>query len=240
MAGIERFADAAALAEGAAQRFVYLADQAIQERGGFSAALSGGSTPKALYAQLAASPAAARLDWSRIHLFWGDERCVPPDHPDSNYGMVQRALLAQIAIPQVNVHRMRGEEVPDQAALAYEQDLLGYFGVLPPRFDLVLLGLGEDGHTASLFPGTAALAERARAVVANRVEKLNAWRLTLTAGAINQAREIIFLAAGEGKADIIREVINGPYQPDLYPAQGVEPADGRLMWFLDTAAARYL
>jgi len=178
----------------AAERFITLAADAISRSGRFTVALSGGSTPKALYSLLASPAYRERIDWSRIHLFWGDERCVPPDHPESNFRMVQESLLSRIQIPSENVHRMMGEKEPEQARQEYEEHLKQFFRLPPgevPRFDLILLGLGEDGHTASLFPGSAALNENQRLVATIYVEKLKAQRLTLTLPVINAAAQII-------------------------------------------------
>jgi 6-phosphogluconolactonase len=231
--------DAASLARAAAEHFVTLAAEAIAARGRFAVALAGGSTPRATYALLATEEFAARVDWSRVHVFWGDERCVPPDHPDSNYCMVREALLDKIPIPTENVHRIRGELSPDQAAVAYHEKLEAVLGA-NGRFDLILLGMGADGHTASLFPGTAALHEQARWVVAHYVDKLSMWRVTFTPAAINAAAHVTFIVSGAGKAEQLREVLAGPYQPDVLPAQIVRPTDGHLLWLVDEAAAVHL
>ena len=238
MTKLHVFSTPAALADHAAERFAQLAYAAVSERGRFSVALSGGSTPRALHAHLAAAPLREAVAWDRVHVFWGDERCVPPDHPDSNYRMARETLLDHVPIPATQVHRMPGELPPAEAAAAYEADLRRFFGGADwPGFDLVLLGLGDDGHTASLFPGTPALAETQRWVVANRVEKLATWRITLTAPAINQAGQVMFLVAGAGKAERLREVLRGPHRPDALPAQLVQPVSGQADWFVDLAAA---
>lgn len=223
--------DPAAVTREATDRFVALARSALTAQGRFTVALSGGSTPKLLYEQLATQP----IEWEHVHVFWGDERCVPPDHPDSNYGMAQRALLAHINIPAQNVHRLRGELDPAQAAQQYEDELRAIFGTLP-RFDLILLGLGADAHTASLFPGTPALHEQRRWVIAQYVDKLQAQRLTLTPPIINQAANVIFLIAGSDKAAALRSVWHGSPDPDHFPAQIVRPATGHLSWLVDRAA----
>jgi len=228
--------DAASLARAAAQHFVTLATAAIAARGQFVVALSGGSTPRATYRLLASDEFAARVDWPRVRVFWGDERCVPPDHSDSNYRMARETLLDEIPIPAENVHRIRGELPPDQAATAYQAELEAVLGA-GGRFDLILLGMGEDGHTASLFPGTVALHEQTRWVVAHYVDKLSAWRVTLTPVAINAAAHVTFLVSGAGKAERLREVLDGLHQPDVLPAQIVRPTDGRLLWLADAAAA---
>jgi 6-phosphogluconolactonase len=239
MTEIRTHPDAASLARAAAEHFVTLAAEAIAAHGRFAVALAGGSTPRATYALLATEEFAARVDWSRVHVFWGDERCVPPDHPDSNYRMVREALLDKIPIPTENVHRIRGELSPDQAALAYHEKLEAVLGA-NGRFDLILLGMGADGHTASLFPGTAALHEQVRWVVAHYVDKLGMWRVTLTPVAINAAAHVTFIVSGAGKAERLRDALLGPYQPDVLPAQIVRPTDGHLLWLVDEAAAVHL
>jgi 6-phosphogluconolactonase len=239
MAEIRTYPDAASLARAAAKHFVTLATAAIAARGRFAVALSGGSTPRATYALLASDEFTTRVDWPRVHVFWGDERCVPPDHPDSNYRMAREALLDKIPIPTENVHRIRGELAPDEAAAAYQAELEAVLGA-GGRFDLILLGMGGDGHTASLFRGAAALHEGARWVVAHYVDKLAAWRVTLTPAAINAAAQVTFVVSGAGKAERLREVLARPYQPDVLPAQIVRPTDGRLLWLVDAAAAAHL
>jgi 6-phosphogluconolactonase len=224
--------DPAALAREATDRVVALARSAIATGGRFTVALSGGSTPKALYEQLVSQPIA----WKQVHIFWGDERCVPPDHPDSNYGMAQRALLSHIDIPAQNVHRLKGEIDPTQAAQQYETELRSVLGA-QPRFDLILLGMGPEGHTASLFPGTPALHERQRWVMAQYVDKPQANRLTLTPPIINHAANVIFLIAGHDKAATLQAVWHGPHEPDRFPAQIVAPTTGRVIWLVDRAAA---
>jgi 6-phosphogluconolactonase len=227
-------ADAAALARRGAEQFVASAAQAIAQTGRFAVALSGGSTPAALYALLARDEFCARIDWSRVHLFWGDERCVPPDHPESNFRMTRENLLERIQPPAENIHRMPGELEPAAAADAYEAELKKSFGAGLPRFDLIFLGLGEDGHTASLFPSSAALELRERLVAAVYVEKLRSHRLTLTLVAINAAAEVVFLVAGASKTAIVKEIFSGAAR---YPAARVEPARGRLIWMMDSNAA---
>lgn len=249
MAEIETFPDAASLARAAANQWVALAEASMARHGQFSVALSGGSTPRALYSLLAASEFAARVDWSRLHVFWGDERCVPPDDPESNYRMARQALLDHAPIPLSNVHRIPCEQGPRQAAAAYEQTLHAWFSGGSagrrvesdlPRFDLILLGMGEDGHTASLFPGAAALGERTRWVVAYKVVTLGAWRVTLTPLVINAAAHVMFLVSGANKAEKLRQVLTGPYRPDELPAQIVRPTRGHLVWWVDAAAASAL
>jgi 6-phosphogluconolactonase len=249
--GIEVYPDAERLAHAAAEHFVALAGEAISRQGRFAVALAGGSTPKSAYALLAIGEFAGRVDWSRVHVFWGDERRVPPDHPDSNYRMAREALLDHVPLPAENVHRMRGELEPSQAADEYEAALRAFFSPSSEdqeakgerhiaRFDLFLLGMGDDGHTASLFPGTAAIREQTRWVMAHFVEKLDTWRITLTPAVINAAANVTFVVSGSGKAERLRQVLTGPYQPDLLPAQIVNPDDGRLRWLVDRAAASSL
>lgn len=201
-------------------------------------ALSGGSTPKRFHELLAESEG---IDWSRVHVYWGDERTVAPDDAESNYGMARDTLLDHVAIPPEQIHRMRGELDPSEAASQYEQTLRETFGVEPPdmpRFDLNILGVGADGHTASLFPGTAALEERERWVVANHVPQQDTWRLTLTYPVLNAARLTLVLASGAGKADAIRRIFD-PNEQDKPPAAFVQP-DGQIIWLLDAGAAAEL
>jgi 6-phosphogluconolactonase len=223
------------LARAAAEMFAEEAAKNIREKGSFSVALAGGSTPKALY-ELLATEYRDALEWEEIHAFFGDERIVPPDHEDSNYRMAQHALLSQV--PVGSVRRMRGELDPREAAALYEQELRTFFGG-PPRFDLVLLGIGEDGHTASLFPNTPALDVTDRFVVENPVEKLGTFRLTLTLPAINAAKRLVFLVAGEGKAGALKKILEGDTNPHEYPAKLVRQ-EGEATWMVDRAAARLL
>jgi 6-phosphogluconolactonase len=239
MTTIQRYPSAAAVAEAAAQFFVQRAQEAIAARGRFTVALSGGSTPKAMFTLLAQGPFAEQVDWANVHVFWSDERTVPPDHNDSNYKMAAEALLQRVPLNPARVHRMQGELDPSQAAALYEDVVRREMGNVP-RFDLILLGMGDDGHTASLFPGTAALDETSRLVVANWVEKLNTWRITLTGTVINNALNVVFLVVGEAKAAVLLEVINGPYQPEVYPSQLIEASNGTLIWMVDEAAATLL
>jgi 6-phosphogluconolactonase len=235
--------DAAALARRAAEQFFELAQEASARAGRFAVGLSGGSTPRAVYALLASPEFRDRIDWPRVHLFWGDERCVPPDHPDSNFRMAHETLLAKIPIPPENIHRMIGEKEPAEAAAAYEEEIKNFFGVKRGerrRFDLILLGLGEDGHTASLFPGTAALNESERLVAVVYVERLHSYRLTLTLPVINSAAQIIFLVSGASKATIVRELFSPDRAPKDYPATKVKPCDGRLTWLIDADGAKEL
>lgn len=242
------FPNALALAEDAAQRFARAAGDAVNSRGTFVVALSGGTTPRSLYAQLAGPLYASSVPWPLVQVLWGDERCVPPDHAASNYRMAREALLDHVPIPATNVHRIHGEDDPIMAARAYEQTLRGVLGTPqgPPgdvpeaRIDLVLLGLGDDGHTASLFPGAPVVTEGEPWVVAHRTPTEPPWRVTLTPVIINAAAEILFLVSGEGKAAIVARVLEGPLRPAELPAQLIAPTQGRVHWLLDAAAARDL
>jgi 6-phosphogluconolactonase len=236
MTEIKVFPDGQQLAHATAELFVECADAAIKQQGRFSVALSGGSTPRALHRILAGEGFVDRVDWSNVYVFFGDERTVPPDDPESNFRMAQETLLSQVPIPQSNVYRIPAEQQPAQAANSYEQMLRDFFGD-QPRFDLVFLGMGDDGHTASLFPHTAALDEQARWVVANHVEKLDTWRITLTAGAINAAKKVAFLVSGEKKATRLREVLHSVHQPHELPSQLIQPESGALLWLVDAPAA---
>ncbi len=237
---IQVFADAEVLSLAAAERVVACAREAIARRGEFHLVLSGGSTPKRLYEQLATPEFRRRVDWSRVQVYFGDERSVPPDHPDSNFRMASAALLQPLTLDPSHVHRMHGELADlDQAARDYAelvQQRVPQENRLP-AFDLVLLGMGDDGHTASLFPQTTALGERTKLVAPVYVDKLNTWRLTLTYPVINNARQVLFLIAGSGKAQRLAEVLTG--QPVDYPVKDVRPR-GDLLWYLDEAAAALL
>jgi 6-phosphogluconolactonase len=224
----------------AADQFIALAGEAISQTGQFTVALSGGSTPKALYSLLASPDYRKRVDWSRVHLFWGDERCVPPDHLESNYRMVHEALLSKISLPPENIHRMAGEKAPRDAAADYENELRTFFRLAVnavPRFDLVLLGLGEDGHTASLFPGSPALNERNRLVATVYVERLKAYRLTLTLAVINAAAQVCFLIVGEAKSAIVKKLLGADPDASELPAAKVRLANGRVTWLITQDAA---
>jgi 6-phosphogluconolactonase len=236
---IRRFPDLDALSRAAAVELAALARAAVAERGAFHVALSGGSTPKRLF-QLLAARGRDALPWDRVDLWWGDERAVPPDHADSNFGMAREALIEPLRLDAARVHRIAGELDPDAAARSYARALLETAGA-PPVLDLVLLGLGPDGHTASLFPGSPALGETDRWVVANPVTSPlvggAATRITLTAPAINAARRVRFLVAGADKAAALAAVLDGPRDPARYPAQLIAPAGGDLAWLVDDAAA---
>jgi 6-phosphogluconolactonase len=234
---------AQSVASSAADEFVRLAQLAVDSKGQFTAALSGGSTPKALYSLLADHTAQKRspdIPWSKIHLFFGDERHVPPDHPDSNFRMANEAMISKVPIPPENVHRVHSEN-EDAAAAALQDDeaIAQVFGLKDnalPRFDLVLLGMGPDGHTASLFPGTRAVHELRRRVVANWVPKFNSFRITLTRSVLNNAAQVMLLVCGADKAQALSEVM-GSGNPDDYPVKYIQPTNGGLLWLLDMAAA---
>jgi len=223
---------AAALADAAAARFVAAAGDAMASRGQFIVALSGGSTPRGTYLRLGAEALVSKVMWSRVQVLWGDERCVPPDHVESNYRMARETLLDRVPVPAANVHRIHGEDDPATAAAAYEATLRAL-----ARIDLVLLGLGEDGHTASLFPGSAAVHEQTRWVMAARAAAASMWRITLTPAVINAAAQVLFLVSGGAKADILRRVLEGPRRPQELPAQAIAPSNGRVRWYVDAAAA---
>jgi 6-phosphogluconolactonase len=227
----------------------FIADQAslaIAERGRFTLALSGGNTPKPVYARLATPEYRDRLDWSKVLIFFGDERCVPPDAPQSNYLMVRTTLLDQVPLPPENIYRIRGEDPPQKAAADYTDALQNTFGgdqvAGPPSagFDLILLGMGDNGHTASLFPGLPAVTETLRWVMALYVEVAGMWRVTLTPVVINAARQVAFLVSGAHKADMLQRVLEGPYQPVVLPSQIIKPASGDLQWLVDEPAAAKL
>ena len=239
----EIFPDAGALAGAAARRFVGLAKDVVTRRGVFTVTLAGGSTPKDLYTLLATDPALrAAVPWSQIHFFFGDERHVPPGHADSNFRMANEAMFQRLEDQSLHIHRVP-TELPDAVEVAsrYEADLREFFGETNfPRFDLVLLGMGADGHTASLFPGTAALQEEKRWVAANWVEKLQAHRITMTIPVLNNAAEIIFLVTGADKAAVIAEVLGWKAGEHKYPVQMIRPRDGLRRWMLDERAASCL
>jgi len=228
--------DEAALAHAVASRFVEVAQEALTSRERFDVALSGGSTPKAAYALLAAQPLAAALDWSRVRFFFGDERCVPPDDPESNYKTAFDGLLQPLGIAPGRVFRMRGEDEPAVAARDYAAVLQRELGARPV-FDLVMLGMGPDGHTASLFPGSDPLSDDAALVRAPWVEKFSTFRITITPQVINAARHVLIAAAGASKAATLREVREGPFAPTVHPIEIVAPLDGELTWFVDESAA---
>lgn len=218
--------------------------QSISTGGRFTLVLSGGTTPRGLYQLLATAPYRDRLSWERVHLFWGDERCVPPEHAESNFRLVQEELINPLGLPQGNLHRIKGElESPEKVAAEYEAELADFFKLQAgdvPTFDLILLGMGADGHTASLFPSDSSLQERERLVTATRSIHRGFRRVTLTTPTINHARKVFFLIAGPDKAETAREVLEGSRQGAPLPAQLIELSDGELRFYLDKAAASRL
>lgn len=239
---IEVLRDRDMLTRRAAEVVVEAAERAVSASGRFTVSLAGGGTPAPVY-QLLATPACAdRVAWAHTHVCWGDERCVPPTDPASNYRMAHDALLSHVPIRAEHVHRMRGELDPLEGAAAYDRELRRVFPDAaapdrPPRFDLVLLGLGSDGHTASLFPGCSAIHERDRWVVAEHVPPVSMWRVTLTPVVLNAAREIVFVVSGTKKAEAVAHVLEGPRDPARWPAQVVAPPEGRVRWLVDVPAA---
>ncbi len=226
------------VAREAADRIMRIAEEAVALGDRFAVALSGGSTPKLLYEMLAGEPYRSQIDWTKTEVFFADERYVPPDHAESNYRMARETLLGKVPIPGDNVYRISCEDDPDQGAKAYGLALKEKFADGGP--DLVLLGMGEDGHTASLFPDTPALDETKHRAVANYVERSTtgkSWRVTMTAPFINRARHVIVLVTGANKARRLAEVLEGPRDPRRLPVQLVQPASGKLTWLIDAAAA---
>jgi 6-phosphogluconolactonase len=239
------FPSPAATARAGAQLFSDTASKAATTRGVARIAISGGTTPKSMFQLLAdpAEPFLKQVPWDRIELYWVDERCVPPDNAESNYRMTKEALLSKVPLPAERVYRMEGELEPEVAAARYESVIRNSFkleGAETPTFDLILLGMGDDGHTASLFPHTDALNEMSHIVVPNHVPQKDAWRITLTWPVINQGREVAFLIEGSAKAQVLHDVFLGPYQPETYPSQIIRPASGQLTLLLDAAAAAKL
>lgn len=223
-----------------AEEIIHLMQGALRDRGVCNVVLSGGETPKGIYRRLGTEPLKHLLDWSRVSIYFSDERCVSPDDPQSNYGMVHRELTSHIGIAPQDVRRICGEAGPEKAAIGYEKMLRTIFSPGPPRFDLVLLGMGNDGHTASLFPSTDALGEEHRWVRGVHVPQLNAWRVTLTFPVINSGRDILILATGESKAPMIERVLSAQAPTKELPVTLVRPVDGSLRWRLDRSAASKL
>lgn len=241
---IEIFRDLDEMSRRAADRFVEAAEETVAGRRSFYAALSGGSTPRTTFSLLASTDFALRFPWSSTHFFQVDERTVPPDHRDSNFRMIREAILDRAPLPPENFHRMRAESLDlESAAHDYAHEIAEVMHPLGgkfPRFDLIQLGLGTNGHTASLFPGTEALNEEKRWVVPNYVAEIEMWRMTLTYPVLDAAREIIFLVDGEDKADVLRRVLYPESTEDRFPAQGIAPREGQLRWYLTKSAARLL
>jgi 6-phosphogluconolactonase len=234
------FPDMEAMSVGAAERFNTLAKETIVSRGRFIAALSGGSTPRRFYSLLGSPPYRDKIDWNKVHLFWADERCVPRGHSESNFKLVADTFLSQVAIPEENIHRIKGENKPDLAAEEYEQDIRSFFGSqTTPVFDFLILGAGEDGHTASLFPGTIALREKIRLAMPVYLDPPNMHRVTLTLPVLNHASQVLFLVSGQAKARMVYEIVeNG--NPHDYPAGLVRPLHGSIAWFVEKEAAGLL
>jgi 6-phosphogluconolactonase len=222
------------------QIILQIAEQAAAQRGRFSLVLSGGSTPRSIYQVLAEPEKSNRIDWSCTHIFWGDERAVPPDHPDSNYRMAKQALLEHIPIPPENVFRIKGELSPGDAAEEYEEQIETFFKGRDKHFDLILLGLGGDGHTASLFPDSDALSENQRWVAANYAPSQQAWRVTLTYPALLSSHKAIFLVNGAGKSKVLSQIIQDPQNASQFPAANVVANHPNLIWILDQGAAKHL
>jgi len=234
---ISVFDDLQALSHGAAELFRSLSRTAISAKGRFAVALSGGTTPRLLYALLGSASYQNTIDWRRVHLFWADERCVPPDHPASNYGLVHDTLLENIPMPESNVHNVQGEADPEVAARAYEQNIEAFYGTVTiPSFDLIILGLGVDGHTASLFPGSAGVLEAARLAIPVYLKDPQVNRVTLTLTVLNHASQVLFLAAGRAKARVLQNIL---YEGNSegYPAGLVLTEHGTVAWYLDREAA---
>ena len=241
---VRLFDDPEEMARGVADRLLRWTASRLEAGERFTVALSGGTTPLHLFDLLSQEPYRGRIPWHRIHFFWGDERMVPPDHEESNYGTADRALLRRLQLPSDQIHRIRGEVAdPDEAAAEYASELRTTFRLREgelPRFDLVLLGMGTDGHIASLFPGNPALWENRKLVTSAYLPKPGIHRITLTCPVINNAACIVFMVAGEEKAEILRRALEGPHEPHLLPAQLVRPQEGEFLWYIDRAAGRLL
>ncbi len=234
------FTDREALSRAAADMVMTLARRHEERTNRFTVALSGGSSPAGLYGLLGTPPYRDGISWRSTHCFWTDERCVSPDHPESNYKLAADAFLSRIPLAAANIHRVRGEDMPDAAARAYEEDLRRFFsGTDFPVFDLIILGVGEDGHTASLFPGSPSLRETARLAVPVRLGSPKRDRVTLTLPVLNHASQVLFLAPGRAKADIVAALLDGG-QAQSYPAGLVRPVHGEVAWFIDRDAAAKL
>ncbi|MBV9615167.1 MAG: 6-phosphogluconolactonase [Ktedonobacteraceae bacterium] len=236
------YPDIDTLSQEAARYVVRVASEAITTHGRFTLVLAGGTTPKKLYGLLASEPYREQIDWALTEIFWSDERCVPPDSEDSNYHLAQQVLLGQIPIPAEQIHRMPADaDDRDQASLTYTQEIQRVFGTNGvPSFDLIQLGMGPEGHTASLFPHQASLHEQTRLVIPVSVPKPPPPRLTFTPPLLNAASHVLFLVTGQDKADALQAVLEGTYNPDEYPAQIIRPPKGEVTWMLDPAAASKL
>ncbi len=237
---IKVYPDPESLSRAAAALLVTQANLAVAHRGRFSVALSGGTTPRRTYELLAAPPFLDQAPWDRMHVFWGDERCVPLDDPRSNARMAKTAWLDRVPIPKAQIHPLDCARAPAEAARHYEAQLREFFAGRPPRLDLVLLGLGDNGHTASLFPGTMVLEETRHWAAPVYVAEADLYRVTLTAPLINQAAVVAFLVAGGSKAGVLQEVLHGPRDPGRLPAQLIQPQNGEVLWLIDQEAAASL
>lgn len=246
MAELTVYPDLPSFWRGSADKISDVGILALAQRGRFTVALAGGHTPAGVYRALSAPPIASRLNWLQVHLFWGDERCVPPDDSGSNYGMARRELIIPLSLPADNVHRIEGELPPVDAAREYEICLARFFKgeanepIAIPRFDLVLLGMGVDGHVASLFPGSVALEATDRWIMPVQAPGGGGWRVTLTLNVINAARKVFFLVTGAEKAQTLREVLNSSIAHSTLPARYARPSDGQACWLVDAAAASLL
>ncbi len=224
----------------AAAQFISIGSAAILDRGRFSVALSGGNTPKPLY-EFLAGPAADELDWNKVHFFWGDERCVHQNHPDSNFNQANQTLLSPRSITKDNIHRIKTELQPEEAARQYQEKIISYFEGKDTRFDLILLGMGSDGHTASLFPGSdlmdGALPSKDTLVSSNWVPQFDAWRITFTPHLLNLAHNVHFLVSGKNKANVLKTVIEGPADYKTFPSRLIDPYQGNLVWHINHDAA---
>ncbi|HEX5111898.1 MAG TPA: 6-phosphogluconolactonase [Saprospiraceae bacterium] len=234
------FQSADALSHAAAEYIISKAAASIHANGRFSFVLSGGQTPQMMYALLSKSAYKERMDWDRVFIFWGDERCVPLNDEQNNAYQAFTLLLNNVPIPRANIHRIQVDLSPGKAAHEYENQLLQYFGKNPQRFDVILLGLGENGHTASLFPGPTIMDDSQAGIKSVYVETEKRFRISMTAALINQARHLLFLVTGKSKAFILNQVLNAPYEPRLYPAQLIRPVDGTIDWYIDEDAATLL
>ena len=233
--------DLEAISHKAAEMFVNTSRTCIASQGNFSVAVSGGSTPRKLYSLLGSAEYSPQVDWQRVHFFWVDERCVPKEHEESNFKTVFDRLLSKISIPDENIHRIKGEKDPDKAAQDYEEEVRKFSGTSGlPMLDLVILGMGEDGHTASLFPGSNLLKERIRLAAPVYLERPNRNRITLTLPVLNNASQIIFLVAGHAKADVVYEILGNGRKKERYPAGMIHPAHGSITWLIDQEAAKKL
>ena len=234
---IRTYKDLEAVSRAAAEIFVEEVVDALSVRGRFAVALSGGETPRRLYSLLAESPIQEKIEWKAVHIFWGDERCVPPSDPRSNVRMARLTLLDHVPLPAENIHPIPFDRSPRQAAAQYEAEIKAFFGTASPALDLVLLGLGDNAHTASLFPHTPVLDEKDRWATEVYVSEQDMHRVTLTAPIINQARQVLFLVSGPGKAKALKQVLRGPFRPHDFPAQLIRTKTGHALWLVDHDAA---